>query len=149
MSNTTKNDKHQTQRTQYPPFELPKGEYMFRVVPTPAIGHVKGKNSRKLQKMEEDTHTEIKLLSRFDQKNFFRKELFIEMNTAEVGVFQVVALAPVGTEGEDDYKVSDINLACKMIAGEVKRWREPPPAPHAKRDKASDGHKHSNDGEKA
>ena len=118
-------------------------------VPNPAIGHVKGKNSRKLQKMEEDTHTKVTLLPRFVQKNFFRKELFIEMNTADVGVFLVEALAPVGTEGEDDYKVSDINLACKMIAGEVKRWREPPPAPHTKRDKPSGGNKHSNDGDKA
>ena len=120
------NDKHTTLKREYPPFVLPGDDehYELKVVPNSAIGHVKGKSNHKLEKFETQSHCNITLVPRGFQKDHFRKAPYrMEINTKDMGIF-LVTPREGANETADTLtfgKKADIDLACKMIQGEVDR----------------------------
>jgi len=120
MSTHNDNDKQTTQKKEYPPFTLPEGdsEYTLKVVPNSSIGHVKGKSNHKLEKFMLQSHCEITLVPRGFQKDHFRNAPYhMEMNTKDMGVFLVTPREGANADGNE----ADLDLACKMIQGEVDR----------------------------
>lgn len=120
MSTHNDNDKQTTQKKEYPPFKLPEdgSEYILKVVPSDSIRHVYGKNKHKLEKFTLQSHCDIELIrDRNFQKDLRQQPYRMEMNTKNMGIFIVTPREATNPDGNE----ADLDLACKMIQGEVDR----------------------------
>ena len=85
-----------------------------KVVPPSSVGSIRGKGDTHLNKIQNDTNTELHILTFKEQRELTSNTGF-EVNWNSGRVIRVTA-----TSNSDN---SNVNLACQMIEGWVTNWQ--------------------------
>ena len=103
------NQSHQQQAT-----NQQHQQTVSKVVPPSSVGSIRGKGDTHLNKIQNDTNTELHILT-FKEQRELTSQTGFEVNWNSGRVIRVTA-----TSNSDN---SNVNLACQMIEGWVTNWQ--------------------------